>query len=538
HQTTSGFKTASRTASHVASTNAETQHSTVRSTHHASSTAPASSAPISSSFASSVPASSAPHSSASVTRGHVCASFSDDVPAGEIDGGEYLYQDLNAPRTDYIYTVANIVSTGVLGGSPTRSIPRVSNTPQRSPTHPLQTNSAVQNPGVTNIATVPPADTFLLSAGHASKSGFRTLTKEQSHTTGRDSIVGVRLLPHTVTLASQRPQTTPKASIVGVRILPHTITRRGLEAPTDGVVPQAAPKHVRDTSVHESPDNVAEKDPLHLRFTANITVLNSRATSLLATESNSLAHRSLQRRGCYLSKFFGIVPQVPAELWCNALIPGVDQCRSQISTYASSPGSGGRPGSVPSVFYTSWPPNKGYGRARKWMRFNIGCDSQWTDWDYMVDRSWRDTTLDAIARPFGREGLGLSVADQNQKTDPFLKNLSQAYAEASAGDAYLFMPDGSGAWSDSSAWGGWEYPALTRNANIRNIYRVNLKDNDDPNAIGDPSAPQVLGEKELIWTQGDAPSSIEPRGTKGLSLPAGIPEGQVPDGWQDQDGPY
>ncbi|EHY53251.1 hypothetical protein HRR83_005904 [Exophiala dermatitidis] len=70
-----------------------------------------------------------------------------------------------------------------------------------------------------------------------------------------------------------------------------------------------------------------------------------------------------------------------------------------------------------------------------------------------------------------------------------------AAAAALASDAYLFTKSG-GKWSLGSIWSLIEMPALTRNPNIKRIWRV------DPR----PFSPNC-GQRELLWdaTHGDKP---------------------------------
>lgn len=89
--------------------------------------------------------------------------------------------------------------------------------------------------------------------------------------------------------------------------------------------------------------------------------------------------------------------------------------------------------------------------------------------------------------------------------DVAMKNIAQAYAEASHGRVYVAMADESNrsnninGWSTQLAWGGWELPALTRNPNVRSIYRVDPRTNNSP---------------RVIWRRGMAPTTQEPKGIR------------------------
>ena len=73
-----------------------------------------------------------------------------------------------------------------------------------------------------------------------------------------------------------------------------------------------------------------------------------------------------------------------------------------------------------------------------------------------------------------------------------------------------------------SAFGGWEYPALTRNSQVTRILRVDLDTTD----YNDPK-----GTPQEIWKQGDPPASWEPKGLRKQSLPDGLPPDKLPANW-------
>ncbi|KAI9727381.1 MAG: hypothetical protein M1834_008452 [Cirrosporium novae-zelandiae] len=239
-----------------------------------------------------------------------------------------------------------------------------------------------------------------------------------------------------------------------------------------------------------------------------------------ASSMNLFEKREILKRGC-LDWIFG--PNIPKEWWCNALIPGVDECIAQIEAKGAV-GTG-----KVSLFYTGWGGTllgRGDLATKKWARQNL-CGTPWVDWDGIVSLAWRMSTELAIDKPFGKKGLNKPIDERDAIVDPFLKHLSQAYAEKSAGDVYVFIPEGvytADTWDDNSAWGGWEYPALTRNDDVKRIYRVDLNTDDQDHPTGTP---------RVIWTQGDGKSSSDPKGTRSVSLPSGIPSGQVPDEWED-----
>ncbi|KAL8637580.1 MAG: hypothetical protein Q9226_009110 [Calogaya cf. arnoldii] len=117
------------------------------------------------------------------------------------------------------------------------------------------------------------------------------------------------------------------------------------------------------------------------------------------------------------------------------------------------------------------------------------------------------------------------LEDLAEKADPFLKHLAQGFAETSAGDVYVFIPRGqlpNNQWDMASAWGGWEYPALTKNPDVQRILRVDLDVTDYNNPQGTPN---------VIWdrSQGDGEADYEPKGLRVTSLPEGLPDDQVPE---------
>lgn len=165
--------------------------------------------------------------------------------------------------------------------------------------------------------------------------------------------------------------------------------------------------------------------------------------------------------------------------------------------------------------------------ARKYAT-NYMCGMDTVSWVGLCDGEWRLAVQKAIVAPFMLPGM----TDDEQfalsaKADPFLKNLAQAFAETSKGDVYVFIPQGrlpGNQWDMDSAWGGWEYPALTANEEVSRILRVDL-DVTDPN---DPKGtPQVIFDR----SKGDGAANYSPKGTRGPSLPADLPADQVPEGW-------
>ena len=104
----------------------------------------------------------------------------------------------------------------------------------------------------------------------------------------------------------------------------------------------------------------------------------------------------------------------------------------------------------------------------------------------MMDMEWYFDITKAIEKPFGPGGLNLPQSEVQAKSDPFPRNLSQDFGEKIKGKVHLCIPQtvapDDRSWTLNSAWGGWEYPALTRNPDVTEIWRVDLV--DDQSELG------------------------------------------------------
>lgn len=221
----------------------------------------------------------------------------------------------------------------------------------------------------------------------------------------------------------------------------------------------------------------------------------------------------LSKRGGILSSLFKSVIEptdIPDDVWISATIPGVDQCLDRIHEKATV-----GPGRT-SLFYTGWAAKPGFKFMNAWARRHCELLGPVVSWNTIVDKQWILDVQKAISRPL--DIIEAPISEQYAAGDKALKNLAQAFGEASAGDVYVFIEKGQGDWDPKSAWGSYEYPALTRNPNIRNIYRVDLDLTEDPaQSMSDPDRagpnnPQ--GTPVLIWKQGDPPSDVEPAGDR------------------------
>ena len=188
--------------------------------------------------------------------------------------------------------------------------------------------------------------------------------------------------------------------------------------------------------------------------------------------------KPLWKRGSCLSR--------PEGFECSAQVPTVAECVSQIEAW-------GQVGNSISVFYTGLDGASGLTKCKQYFACHPEIGST-VLWDNIVDTKWFDAQAQAIVK--GNSGSNPSVFTL---TDSFQKRMTQAFAQASKGDAYLCTPAGNSAdnnFNQNLAWGGWEYPALTRNKDVSRVIRV------DP----------VTGNTSQIWAAGQPATKNEPRG--------------------------
>lgn len=248
--------------------------------------------------------------------------------------------------------------------------------------------------------------------------------------------------------------------------------------------------------------------------------------SQLFANEFQLNSRDLEKRGC-LDWIWPQKPNIPEKWWCNCVIPGVDECAQAIQKK-------GVVGNYPSVFYTSWfgvgDGTWGVQGTKNWAKNNI-C-GRFVDWDGIVVGAWMAMVEMAIEKPFGKQGLNWDADKKDEVVDPFLKNLSQAFGEESSGEVYVVMPAGA-AFSDKSAWVGYEYPALTRNKKITKIWKVELDTSDPTQLTSLGGIPPFT--KTVLWTPDMGPSAQEPKGNRNVALPDQVPQDQIPEQWQQSE---
>lgn len=250
-------------------------------------------------------------------------------------------------------------------------------------------------------------------------------------------------------------------------------------------------------------------------------VARSNALSMARLDLDRGSRELLAPRGLFSSPD---PSKIDTAIWSAAAIPGVDECNDHIRAR-------GNVGSKTSIFYTGWTVGReGYENSKGWARKNKCRVGDIVFWETMfAPRTWQHDVEGAISKPyfllnkqtgslskqFLMSGAKYTEEFLNTQSLKYLSNLSQGFAELTKGEAWLFMPDGSGAWSDTSAWGAYEYPALTRNPDVMKIWRVNV--------AGDFRDP--TGEPMLIWdrSRGDGPSPLEPQGTRERMNPPDSP---------------
>lgn len=127
-------------------------------------------------------------------------------------------------------------------------------------------------------------------------------------------------------------------------------------------------------------------------------------------------------------------------------------------------------------------------QASEWYSKNVRKGRGSVVFDDIINEKWYRAQGDELVR------------QSSNKVDQFQKRLSQAFAEASKGTVYFFTKGENErtCMPDNLAWGGWEFPALTRNREVKEIIQV------DPRQASDKG--------HVIWTPGDGPSDNAPRG--------------------------
>lgn len=208
----------------------------------------------------------------------------------------------------------------------------------------------------------------------------------------------------------------------------------------------------------------------------------------------------------------------------NTAIPTVDELASEITAKGVVP-------QMKSCFYTRMSPKTSSCWAKKHTEYfpvlnptcsalSCGLIKKKPSDVFYNDIMGSDTAvwMEKYARAVMAEGAanGQPWNGRGCPIDVMQTRMSQAFAQAAIGDVYWFTENGHKqtresqyhasliiTWSLSNqtfvaTWYGWEYPALTRNSKVTNIYRVDPTDDDFVPV--------------RIWKKGNGPTSREPRG--------------------------
>ncbi|KAL8991215.1 MAG: hypothetical protein Q9169_007916 [Polycauliona sp. 2 TL-2023] len=195
-----------------------------------------------------------------------------------------------------------------------------------------------------------------------------------------------------------------------------------------------------------------------------------------------LREKSLVKRGLCTSSLRNRpdAPEEQEEVWnCSPNTPSLGELVTKIQEH-------GLVGTKNSAFYTALGGKIGMKACKARLKC-LGID--YVMFDDFVDPKW-----------FSAQGKAIRDAKGDQEVDVFQKRLSQAFAEASKGDVYFCTRDHKAAdnvFDQQYAWGGWEYPALTRNGDVSKVLRFDPSNDTPPRPI---------------WQQGDPTTPNEPRG--------------------------
>lgn len=147
----------------------------------------------------------------------------------------------------------------------------------------------------------------------------------------------------------------------------------------------------------------------------------------------------------------------------------------------------GKVGKRDSLFYSDLSGGGAIAKASEWYSKNVRKGRGYVAFNDIVNEKWY-------------EAQGMELERQSPaKVDQFQKRLSRAFAEASKGTVYFFTKEENEGtcMPDTQAWGGWEFPALTRNRDVKEIIQV------DPRQASD--------KRHVIWTPADGPSYNAPQ---------------------------
>ena len=137
-------------------------------------------------------------------------------------------------------------------------------------------------------------------------------------------------------------------------------------------------------------------------------------------------------------------------------VPGVDELKQKVIEYGVAT-------SKPDWFYTKYPLVTNV--AQQWISQNAYADEpigasnkdewQYAMWGRIIDPIWATDKKDALK--YGMDDAGFKPSRRDLYGDMFMKQLSQAFAEASQGEVFLLISDDAfpdDKWDTDSAWGG------------------------------------------------------------------------------------
>lgn len=231
--------------------------------------------------------------------------------------------------------------------------------------------------------------------------------------------------------------------------------------------------------------------PLAL-FTVTIALLVQTSCALfipITTNLTADTHHNLAKRGCFVSKEeTGNIPL------CTTL--SVDYFKNIINQHNYLPqrdclfylGLGGAAGQVPArQWYCS---KRSYGRGA-------------VVWENALPSAFMSSLFIELS---GKQGP--SIRDSSQQADLFTiaaRLISQVMGETCNGEVYVLAPQSNdGTDPPDNVWILYEYPALTRNSQVRSILKV------DPTIK--TSSGEFADDGIIMWTPANGPSPNPPAG--------------------------
>lgn len=198
------------------------------------------------------------------------------------------------------------------------------------------------------------------------------------------------------------------------------------------------------------------------------------AQALVIPDTGSI-NSALVKRGCVPSKQGPICTEVPS---VADLVKKIQQFKAV--------------GKMDSLFYSGLGGGSAIQTAKTWHKANAEKANKRAGvaFDGIVDETWYLAQAGALQKQSGGAA----------KVDSFQKRLSQAFAEASNGKVYFFTATGQVGtnFPASTAWGGWEFPALTRNPSVTQVIQVSMTGN--------------VGTTQTIWAKGQPATPHAPLG--------------------------